>query len=104
MLILEIRCLSINFVKNTEFQQQREKEFNPEGLSNRPTDGKNVTGGLSHPTSLSSSRLLDYLPKRIHQDLFSHFVTSLCLTKTPRSSNHLAALTSMPNRDLPNSP
>lgn len=91
-------------VKNTEFQQHHEKEFNTEGLSNRPTYGKNGTGGLSHPISLSSSRLLDYLPRRIHQDLFSHLVTSLYLTKTPRSSNHLTTPTSMPNRDLPNSP
>lgn len=72
-------------VKNTEFQQHREKEFTT-GLSNRTTYGKDGTGGLSHPASFSSIKLVDYLTKRIHQDLFSHLVTSLCLTKTPRSS------------------
>lgn len=74
-------------VKNTEFQHHPEKEFNTEGLSKRPKYDNDGTGGLSHPTSLSSTKLLDYLPKGIHQDLFSHLVTSLCVTKTPRSSN-----------------
>ena len=36
--------------------------------------------------SSSLSKLLDYIPKASHQDLFPYLTTSLCPTKTPRSN------------------
>lgn len=46
-----------------------------------------VLAGFNFTTSLSLAKPLDYIPKSSHQGLLPYLATSLCLTKTPRSSN-----------------
>jgi hypothetical protein len=45
-----------------------------------------VLAGFNFTTSLSLAKPLDYIPKSSHQGLLPYLATSLCLTKTPRSS------------------
>jgi hypothetical protein len=43
--------------------------------------------GLALSPSLSFTKPLGYIPKDSHQGPFPYLAISLCLTKTPRSSN-----------------